>query len=249
MNMKTCRTALTLLLFTATPALAQTNEPESSTEPMDTVTLETMEVIGESQELALRVMKIGFENTRSSRNEDANEIVCKIRSKTGSHLNYVYCGKNWALDSLARYYQAPLNHTASALLPRTRENLYRSSQFISPGFLESVLDQLGPSALNREIVQRKMNGQPLPDYVPTEEALGRFLEAYTQVEGIRAHYDPRLTALSGADRRALQADVDAKMIAAIEEASLTLETYNKISAMSEEYASLHNYLAKRVASN
>lgn len=221
---------------------------------LDTIELDKITVLGDKQELALRIVKIGLENERSNDQEDANKVVCWLDAPTGTYLSHLYCGTNAALDSLARASRASAgtfiggaaNSAAASMGANAKANYYVSQSPVSPGFLHEVMGKLGPADLNREIVAHVLDGGELPNNVPTAAELDRFAQAYRAVKTVRAEYDSRLANTPSDERKALVAETDDKMAAAISEAGLTVDRYNHISALTEEYSSLQQRLAQRI---
>lgn len=249
-------------ILLASSVVAQVDEKlAKKRQLLDTIELGTITVLGERlderQALALRVVKMGLENRRRSSAEHANDIVCWFHAPIGTVLPHLYCGANWALDASRRAGIAKMSESFGGLrvgmapeavskAPRMEDYLYISSQPVNPGFVEDLMASLGPATLNREIITKYVQGGEMPEDVPSEKELNQFLMAYADVRSIRADYEPHLRELSREEREAVQLEADEQMVQAIEEAGLSVESYNAISEMSEEYESLRQYLAARI---
>lgn len=223
---------ITSACLLALPFLAQAQDG-SQYPDQETVELPDLEVMGEKQELALRFIKTGLESDRSNLHEDRNKPYCWFDKATGSHMTYLYCGLNRALNAESRYWESMFtNATAAAGSLRDRRHVYRSQFPVNRARLEKLVDRLGPSALNEEILARGLRGEAPPDDVPSTEEVDRFARALAQVRAIR----------DGGDRR----NAESRMVAAIQDAGLTIDRYNQISDLVERYESLREMVKERL---
>lgn len=271
MNSKTANSCLLVLLVVAflwIPLAAHADnetekDPARDDDEMGTITLDPMEIRGYKEELALRMLKLGFERKPTSRAEDLDKVVCWIDNKVGSHLNYLYCGTNRALLRMNRAGRASLHQLIRAYVspkiggprepmvagPGMENMIFRSDQPVNKGQMSKLMESLGPSSLNREVVEGVAKGERMPDNLPDDREIQAFVSAYAEVRDIRSEYDPRLEQASGAERRSLQEEADQRMIEAIRDADLTIDRYNEISGLSERYASLRHLLRQQLADN
>lgn len=256
---------LTALLTLPIALLAQDDprgEPEES-DALGTIRLDPMEVRGRKEELALRMIKLAYERKPSKRAEDLDKVVCWVDNATGSHLNYLYCGTNRALHrmnaagrgtlhELIRTYHDPRiggPREPMTAPPGTNNMIFRSDQAVTRGQIKHVMQKLGPSEVNREILERVSAGEPMPDNLPDESEIASFLTAYRDVRQTRARYDERLSQAAAGERAALQAEADTRMMEEIREAGLGIDRYNEIAELSERYESLRRHLATRLSNN
>lgn len=236
------------------------NDERSADNEDIAVDLGVMSVEGRKQELALRMVKLAFERSPSNRAEDLDKVVCWVDKKKGSHMNHLFCGTNRARFRMGRAGQASFNELIRTFRPKaggpkepmvappsTNNMIFMSDQPVTEGQMEAMSKRLGPSSLNYEILKRAAKGHPMPDDLPNQTELDAFLEAFTSVREIRRDFDPRINDAPPADRRRLQEDADQRMIAAIKDAGLTVERYNRISDLTGRYESLRGYLHQQLA--
>lgn len=201
----------------------------------ETVELPDLEVMGTKQELALRFVKAGLEADRSTRHEDRNKPYCWFDKPTGSHLNYLYCGLNRSLNASGRHWRDIfVTNVAAAGTSRDRRQIMRSNFPVNRAQMNQLMDRLGPSALNEEILDRGLRGEEPPDNVPSEGEIERFARALSLIREIR----------EGNDRDPAKAE--SRMVSAIREVDLTVERYNEISDLVEHYESLRDMVKERL---
>lgn len=228
----------TVILFVAASLLVPVSTlaqigPSGSAE--ETVELPDLQVLGKKQELALRFVKAGLEADRSLRQEDSDKPYCWFDKPTGSHLNYLYCGLNRSLNDSGRHWRDMfVTGAAAAGTLRGRRQIMRSNFPVNRARMQKIMDRLGPSALNEEILERGLRGEDPPGNVPTEREVDRFARALAEVKEIRASH--------GGDG----ADAESRMVAAIRNAELTVERYNQISDLVERYESLQEMVKERL---
>lgn len=201
----------------------------------ETVELPDLEVMGTKQELALRFVKAGLEADRSTRHEDRNEPYCWFDKPTGTHQTYLYCGLNRSLNASERYWQSIFRTgvTAAGTLSDRRQ-IMRSKFPVNRAQMNQLMDRLGPSALNQEILDRGLRGEEPPDNVPSEGEIERFARALSEVREIREGND------GDPD------NAESRMISAIRDVDLTVERYNEISDLVERYESLRDLVKERL---
>lgn len=228
----------TVILFVAASllvpvsALAQIG-PSGPAE--ETVELPDLQVIGKKQELALRFVKAGLEADRSLRQEDSDKPYCWFDKPTGSHLNYLYCGLNRSLNASGRHWRDMwVTGVAAAGTLQDRRQIMRSNFPVNRAQMQKIMDRLGPSALNEEILDRGLRGEDPPSDVPSEREVDHFARALAEVQKIRASH--------GGDG----AEAESRMVAAIRDADLTVERYNRISDLVERYESLQEMVKERL---
>ncbi len=227
-----------LLLPAAQPAWSASEEP---------VELDEIRVTGMSQELGLRAIKAALDTPRSGRAEDLDKMVCWFDKGPGSFMTHLYCATNRVLRDSADFASGAMGGTPKGASP---DALARIQHWrVNRGELEARLARFGPSELNQEIVARALQGEPLPENVPSGEELDGFTRALAQVREIGAEFDPRIAAASEVDRGGLIAQSDRLMEEAIREAGLTVERYNEISEIVSRYESLREQVSNGLASN
>lgn len=208
--------------------LAQNGPSEPAQE---TVELPDLEVLGTKQELALRFVKAGLEADRSMRHKDRNKPYCWFDKPTGSHLTYLYCGLNRSLNASGRHWRNMwVTNVTAAGTSRDRRQIMRSNFPVNRGQMNQLMDRLGPSALNEEILDRGLRGEALPDNVPSEQEVNRFARALAEIRHLRDVNDSD----------------ENKMVAAIRDANLTVARYNEISDLVERYESLRDMVKERL---
>lgn len=201
----------------------------------ETVELPDLEVIGTKQELALRFVKAGLDADRSLRHEDSDKPYCWFDKPTGSHLNYLYCGVNRSLNASGRHWRDMwVTGVAAAGTLRDRRQIMRSNFPVNRARMSEIMDRLGPSALNEEILERGLRGEEPPDDVPSQREVDRFARALAEVQQIREGHDGD------------PAEAESRMAAAIRDANLTVERYNRISDLVERYESLQEMVKERL---
>lgn len=210
---------------------------DAATAAEEPVELDKITVEGIQQGLVMRAIQVALNTPRSSKREDLDKMVCWFDQRTGSHQTYLYCSTNRALEKTSSYLQG-----AGSPVGIDEIVMYR----VNRGELEKNLAALGPVEVNQEIVQRTMAGEKLPDNLPDQAELDSFVEAFAQVRAVSESYDPRINAASGEKRDALIRESDARMIAAIRDAGLTVERYNEISELVSRYANLKEYVRNNV---
>ena len=199
----------------------------AETEPLD---LGELEVTGQGwtlqQETALRVIRTAYGNTRSMKAEDRDEWVCWLQRKTGSWFKYLHCARNGDLWAVGRVNgldapTVPIGGYGRILVSERPANRYK---------LERAMASLeGSSEYDMEFLRKVVDGEePLRD-PPSDEEIERFARAYAEVD--RLHRE-------GASEDA--------QIGVIEAQGLTLERYNHIAAMTQEYDSIERAVASRL---
>lgn len=201
----------------------------------ETIELPDLQVMGTKQELALRFVKAGLEADRSLRHEDSDKPYCWFDQDTGSHMTYLFCGLNRSLNASGRHWRDMwVTGVAAAGTLRDRRQVMRSNFPVNRAQLKKIMDRLGPSALNEEILERGLRGEEPPDDVPSEREVDRFALALAEVRKIREGHD-------GDPVKA-----ESRMAAAIRDADLTVERYNRISDLVERYESLQEMVKERL---
>lgn len=211
----------------------------------ETVDLGDIEVKGMSQELGMRAIKMALDTPRSSRIEDQHKLVCWFDKRTGSHMTQLYCATNQVLEEAGDFASAALGGPSTAASSSALKKI--RSWNVDRVEFEAALEALGPADLNREIVARAMQGEPLPDNVPTAGELDQFTSAMARVRSVAADYDPRIADASGEKRERLLAESDALMAEAIGQSGLTIERYNEISELVSRYNVLRDHVKERLA--
>lgn len=235
-----------LMISASAVALMQSRDDPPGPEA-GSVELPDLEVLGEKQELALRLIKSGLESSRSEKYEHRNRPFCWFDKATGSHMTYLYCAKNKYLGQSARWAQGIFGYGPGDS-PTFQDNIYRSRLHISPGQVRRMLDKLGPSDLNDEIVNQALRGAPMPDRVPSVDELDRFVEALAEVRAIRSELSESLVDLSARERNRKIERADRRMTMVIKDAGLTVERYNEISDLVERFESLRKRVREQLAS-
>lgn len=230
------RLALTIAVLASQMAFAQVQESKVSQSPLpgsvneapEIVELPTIQVWGEQQELALRLVKSALERGRLTGYEARNKLYCWFDTGVGSHMIYLYCAKNKVLNDVNLAY-ATRGIDGAALVQRNSP-YYRSHFPVNPLKFKRKLNPLGPSAVNDEIVMRARQGEALPDNVPTKAEIDRFATAMKKIKALRAE--------SRADTNITTAQLDRRLAAIIDANGLTVDRYNHISDLVERYNSL-----------
>lgn len=222
--------AASLLVPVSAPAQVGPSGPAE-----ETVELPDLQVIGKKQELALRFVKAGLEADRSLRHEDSDKPYCWFDQATGSHMTYLYCGLNRSLNDSGRHWRDMfVTGVAASGTLRGRRQIMRSNFPVNRAQMQKIMDRLGPSALNEEILERGLRGEDPPDDVPSEREVDRFARALAEVRKIREGHDGDA------------AEAESRMVAAIRNAELTVERYNRISDLVERYESLQEMVKERL---
>lgn len=226
--MRTVVLFVAVFLLVPVSALAQIG-PSGPTE--ETIELPDLQVMGKKQELALRFVKAGLEADRSLRHENGDKPYCWFDKPTGSHLNYLYCGLNRSLNASGRHWRDMwVTGVDAAGTLRDRRQIMRSNFPVNRAQMNEIVDRLGPSALNEEILSRGLRGEEPPDNVPSEQEMERFARALAEIRQLRAN--------SESDEN--------EMVAAIRDVDLTVERYNQISDLVERYESLREMVKERL---
>lgn len=99
-----CRGIMLMAMSPSTALPAQESNPDQDT-PYQ---LEKLVIsAAERREMAIRTIRYGLAQPRSTRPKDAEKIVCDFRRKTGTHLRQLICGTNsawahWSEENMSR---------------------------------------------------------------------------------------------------------------------------------------------------
>lgn len=236
---------LAALPFHVFPFMQVPDNPPGPAE--GTIELPDMEVRDKKQELALRFIKAGLEADRSTKYEDRNKPYCWFDKATGSHMTYLYCSLNKDLDHASRWAQGLLGYGPGDS-PAFRTKVYRSVFPVNRGEVDRMLDRLGPSKVNNELVTQALQGAPLPEAdLPDDSELERFAAALARVREIRSDLERALQEADKDRRRETVARGDRLMAEAIRDAGLTVVRYNEISDLVERLDTLREQVRERLA--
>lgn len=192
--------------------------------------LDPIDVTGEGwslqQETTLRLLRTALGRPKSRRQEDRDVWVCWIDEATGSSFNYLNCARNGDIWALER----PFGLTGPTVPMGGYGTILRSERPVNKAKLQRVLDALnGDAEFDQEFLNRALAGEDPPRDIPDDDELAQFAEAYRNVT-----------------RLARRGASEERQIAAIREAGLSLDRYNRIASLSETYQSIENQIAQRL---
>jgi len=249
------KTTILLALLLAPGATLAIEPPEevdldkATTEPLDVgeepYELEEFTVTSEqftlAQETALRWVRQLLKEKKSFKREDRDKWVCWFRKPAGKHRTHLECARNGDLQALQpdsmltgpgrldRASIASLVNARSAVNPGYG-TIYQSTRPVSKKQFRELLDSLpGSDDLDREFVARRLAGKDTPRDIPSDAELDAFAEAYGKIT--------ELDETGGSEQ---------KLLAAIEDAGLTISRYNRMVDLVETYQSLENEVAMRL---
>jgi len=173
-------------------------------------------------ELSLRMVRQALNKTPSNTQADLGKWICWYEKPVGSRLNKLNCARNGDI-ALSR------NDTLSGgYISLTSK--YIASRTMSRGKLEKILSALpGSDAYDQEFIALAMIEKELPKDIPSKKEIDQYAKAWIKVEKLYQ-----------------QGKSEDTQIAAINAENMTLERYNRISEISETYASVMQDIAARV---
>ncbi len=220
-----------LLSVSINSAAANEHKPKQN-DPFELDPIEvTLGKISFEEELTLRIVRQGFKERASNRQEDRDKVVCWLSKPTGSRLSQLDCARNgdvWA--------SRPDNMRGVGISNRTKYSgmgygdFMIASRPITRGKLETILAALpGSDAYDKEFIKIALAGDKPPRDIPNEKEIEQFAKAWVEVGRL--------------NKQGKSEDIQ---VAAITAENLTLKRYNRIAELSETYASLKEDIASRV---
>jgi hypothetical protein len=229
------------LLSLTLSCAASADEPPLTPEQVDgaqvePLELDTLEVVGGltvQQEAALRIVRQALDEPRSFLRKNFDKWRCWFERPLGTRLQFLHCARNgdlWALQPRG----AGGSISANDLTPTIYGDYGRvlvSSRPMTEAKMRRMLGNAVGSEENDDVfIEMVLAGQTPPKDVPSLEELERFSEAWSSVDSM--------------SRRGVGED---RQIAAIESSGLSLNRYNRIAELVEDFPYIHDQVAARVA--
>jgi len=228
-----------LLLLSSFTAFAIEKPPEVEGDPDgdssfvddDVLELDRMSVTGErislQKETRLRIVRQGFNESRSSKPEDKDKMLCWLEAPVGTHFKHVTCARNGDLDALRT---GGKDGQIGGDAGYGRKYFWRSIQADNNATIKSILADLPQdSYFDKDFATIASSGGKPPRDVPEEEELQKFAKAYIQVENLTGQGKP-----------------EAEVVAAIEAEGFTLKRYNRVVELTGEYQSIREKVTEFV---
>lgn len=236
---------LALSLIVPLPTLAAESPPELTAAAEEPLDLGDIEVSGQrldltpEQEATLRLVRMGLSRSKSSRQEDKDEIVCWFEERTGTGFTYLACARNgdlWALSEEARGALGRMrgdNASSLAAGDAGYGKIMRTQRPVNRYVIERTMDLLpGGPGFDAEFVMRAAQGRAAPRDIPSDEELVRFASAHQELE--RIQHRSRTPTASGRYARRLEQ----RMVTVLESHELSVDRYNRIVDLLDIYESL-----------
>ncbi len=215
------------------PPLTPEQVERAQVEPMELDTLEVVGGLTVQQEAALRIVRQALDEPRSFLRKDFDKWRCWFERPLGTRLKYLHCARNgdlWALQPRGAGGSISANDLTPTMYGDYGRVLVSSRPMTEAKMRRMLGNAIGSDENDNVFIEMVLAGQTPPKDVPSLEELDRFSEAWASVDSLGRKG-------GGEDQQ----------VTAIESSGLSLDRYNRIAELVEDFPYIHDQVAARVA--